>query len=152
MERSLQAAGLLPEGWFAVPGQGMPLDPYGNIESGPLRKLLSQLRAQRNIGIESRTGGKDNDGTKRARSLERQGFRVFAIKPGDRSHLTPGVYSADLFGRNLTPLLIFVESVSYSDRLKFYEIAKRVFAQTFRREFDARFTALLARFRSEGLR
>jgi hypothetical protein len=151
-EKSLQYVGILPKGWFAIPGAGAPLDQYGNVPSGFLRQLLSQLRARRVGGYEARTGGAENDRNKRRRTLLRQGFRLFAIsQPGQR--LKPGVYSADLFGKNITPVLYFTSKAPrYRPRFRFYEVGQQVAKRELTPTFHRKFTELASRFAREGLR
>ena len=52
MERLLQANGMMPQGWFAVPGDGADLDASGNVRRGQIRQMLSQLKVQRGAGHE----------------------------------------------------------------------------------------------------
>lgn len=151
-EKSLQYVGAMPQGLFAVPGSGMPLDQYGNAPSGLLRQILSQLRAQRTSGFESRTGGMgEGFDRKRRGAITRMGFRVFAV-PTARGKLPAGVYAADLFGRNVQPLLIYVRTASYRPRLDFYGVGQKVARAMLQREFSRAFEELASRFTREGVR
>jgi hypothetical protein len=152
-EKSLQYVGAMPKGWYAMPGAGAPLDQYGNVPSGFLRQLLSQLRAQRTSGFESRTGGMGPGfDAKRRRTMMRQGFRLFALsKP--RGKLKPGVYSADLFGPNITPVLYFTSKrPQYRPRFPFYDVGDRVAKRELAPTFTRKFEEIAAKFRREGLR
>jgi hypothetical protein len=150
-EQSLQYVGAMPKGWHAIPGKGAVLDRYGNVSRGLIRQILSQLRAQRVSGFESRIGGYTNDPAKRVKSLQRQGFRVFALPKG-RGGLPPGIYSADLFGRNLNVLFVYVQGSTYRARFPFYDVARRVSDTRLSKEFHRSFNQLAARFSREGLR
>ncbi|MGZ6477673.1 MAG: hypothetical protein ACXWQE_00145 [Bdellovibrionales bacterium] len=44
-ERALQAKGLIPAGWVAVPTKDAPKDSYGNVPGGYITKILSYLGA-----------------------------------------------------------------------------------------------------------
>jgi hypothetical protein len=151
-ERALRYYGILPEGWYVTPLSGAPEDAYGNVPGRFFVQVMSQLRTQLYAGYESRLGGETADRAKRRKSLVRQGFRLFAIRPGQRSHLAPGIYSADLFGANLTPVFAFVQQARYSKRFHFYDVARRVHRDHYRREFTVRFRALKQRFLAQGLR
>jgi hypothetical protein len=147
-ERALQYYGILPGGWYVTPLSGAPRDNYGNVPGRFFVQVMSQLRTQLYSGYESRLGGAENDPRKRVKSLQRQQFRLFAVSPNARSHLKPGIYSADLIGRNLTPVFAFVQGVGYRPRFDFYGLARSVFDQRFKREYTQRFDALLKRFSS----
>lgn len=44
-EKALQAAGLIPSGWVAVPTKDAPIDSYGNVPGGYITQILSYLGA-----------------------------------------------------------------------------------------------------------
>lgn len=120
LEVQLRMAGVLPAGYWAVPGQGAKLDRYGNMSSGQIIQILSQLRITllsgftRNMSI----------GTARARAAQRKaGGRFFVMPVG--SKVQPGIYQREFYGTNITPVLIFVSSVSYRRRLDFYGTVSR---------------------------
>jgi hypothetical protein len=52
-ERLLISAGAMPDDTFAVPGQFAKLDAYGNMSTGQLRQVLSQLRIEPTQGATS---------------------------------------------------------------------------------------------------
>lgn len=118
-ERALQLAGALPDGWYAVPGPGARLDAYGNVSTGQIIQILSQLRitlvagSMRNMAF---------DGKKQIAAQRKAGGRFFVVKPGKRG-ASPGIYQRELMGRNVTPVLWFRQSVSYRARFDFYGIA-----------------------------
>src|ERR1017187_6012004 len=39
MEKSLQSHGVMPTGWYCVPGAGAQLDDYGNMSVGQIRQI-----------------------------------------------------------------------------------------------------------------
>lgn len=146
LEVALRAAGALPDGWLAVPGQGANLDAYGNVSRGQVVQVLSQLRVQlvagssRNISLDAR---------KQIAAQRRAGRRFFVIAPG-QGKLQPGIYQRELVGRNITPVFIFVRSVSYRRRFDFDGITRRVADQTLPQEIDRALNESLARLRARG--
>lgn len=127
-ERALQYAGVLPKGMFAVPGSAAKVDAYGNMSSGQIVQILSQLRAQATAGYESRIGGAAFDKKKVARAVKRQGYRIFALQKR-HGKLLPGIYARYQFahGTSVKPLMIFVKGApKYRVRFQFFEVAERV--------------------------
>lgn len=133
LEVALRAVGVLPAGWFVVPGAGARLDAYGNVSRGQIIQVLSQLRitlvagATRNLPFDAR---------KQIAAQRKAGGRFFVIKPGAKG-AAPGVYQRE-FGvqgsarggdvgvgsRNITPVFIFVRKASYRTRLDFDRITR----------------------------
>lgn len=150
MELRLQRAGLMPAGWSVVPGEGAKLDAYGNISRGQISLLLNVLGTYTEAGY-----NKANAATraKLAKGTRKRYGVVYWVNPvgGPRGrHLQPGVYQrvATPFGSSLKPILIFVRSASYRQRLDFDGIVRRTVADRLPDEFDAAFeravnTALL---------
>ncbi len=132
-ELALIYAGAMPKGMFAVPGAAARLDAYGNMSSGQIVQILSQLRVQRGGGYESRAGGATKDAKKLARAVKRQGYRIFVITKA-HGKLLPGVYARYEFARGsaVKPLLIFVNKApQYRKRFPFFEVAERTAAEQF---------------------
>lgn len=116
-ERALRAAGVLPPGLFAVPGEEAELDTYGNMSRGQIVKILSHLRVT-------------SDATQhRSRTVKSRGKRraqtYFAVLPdSDKAHgLPPGVYRRD--NADPRPVLIFTKAPQYSPIYPFYDIVKQ---------------------------
>lgn len=130
LEKALRAAGHLPPGWFVVPGQGARIDQYGNMDRGQVVQVLSQMRI-------TMTAGHDRNmsfNTRKAINAQRKaGGRFFAIPPG--SNVEPGVYQRELVGRNITPVMIFVNGARYRTRLPMQDIVARVEADRFESNF-----------------
>ena len=118
-ERVLQQTGYLPAGWVTVPGQGARLDASGNMSSGQLMQILSQLRAQTTAGYTRNMA----HGKRGIKAQERAGGRFFVIPPGGKTQ--PGVYQREFMGRGITPVLIFVRAATYSPRLGMERIAQK---------------------------
>jgi len=133
-ERLLQANGLMPDGWYLVPGEGAQLDANGNIRRSQITQILSQLKVQRGAGHESRATGSQRSN----RTIARQGVTYFALPNGNRG-LLPGVYLKRRFGHGtaIRPVFIFVSGIEYKTRLKFHEVAQATVQARFPVHFQA---------------
>jgi len=134
MERMLQANGKMPQGWFAVPGEGADIDANGNMRRGQIRQMLSQLKVQQGSGYESRATGSQRSN----RTIARQGVTYFALPNGNKG-LPPGVYAKRRFalGTAIKPVLIFVQQADYKKRLNFHEVGQATIAERFPVHFEA---------------
>lgn len=140
-EDLLRAAGILPQGWYIVPGSGARRNAFGNISSGQMQQILSGLRASRDSAQNS---------TARSAKRNRKPKQYFAAIPG-RTHLKPGVYQRVSQFR-IKPVLIFVQSVNYKPRLKFEKVIRAAFDGHFRREFGKALRQATATARVPGIR
>ncbi|WP_091876863.1 hypothetical protein [Massilia yuzhufengensis] len=140
-ERLLQANGLMPAGWFLVPGEGAQLDGNGNIRRSQITQILSQLKVQRGAGHESRATGSQRSN----RTIARQGVTYFALPNGNRG-LPPGVYLKRRFahGSAIRPVFVFVSKVEYQARLKFHEVGEATVQARFPVHFDAEWAKAVA--------
>ncbi|MCW5648363.1 MAG: hypothetical protein KIS62_01320 [Ramlibacter sp.] len=133
MERTLQAVGLMAPHTFAVPAAGAKLDRNGNVLRSQIVQLLSQLRAQRVGGFESRaTGSKRSN-----RAIKKQGVEYFALAKA-HGKLRPGIYARTrfAFGSAVRPVFLFVDSVNYKDRFKFFEVGQTTGLRAFPGHFE----------------
>jgi hypothetical protein len=112
VEGALRAAGVLPAGWFVVPGAGALLDAYGNVSPGQIVQILSQLRIQQWSGT---TRNMSFEAGKQIAAQRKAGGRFFVVPVGSRQQ--PGVYQREFMGRNVTPVMIFVRGAVYRNRL-----------------------------------
>ena len=126
MERLLMSAELMPRDRFAVPGNDAPLNQYGNVSSGVVRKILSQLRAGLETGY---TSNETDEG--RARRLKRQNKRggggsYFVVRE-QRGQLRPGIYERIAFaqGTAVRGIFMFVRSATYDRRYDIFGIAEK---------------------------
>lgn len=96
MERLLLGKGWLPRGWKAIPADSMPRDAYGNPKRAEITKIIKEL----NVGISGVFGSNR---------------RCFVIRPGQRSHLKPGIYRvrSRSQGRAIMPLYLFAAMTQY---------------------------------------
>jgi len=127
-ERALRFAGKLPAGMAVVPGQGAPLDGFGNVRNGVFTSVLSQLRAstdplQNQTEVSKKRVGKGIRG------------QFFIGRPGG-GRLPLGIYQR----LGMRPLFLFIKRPSYRPRLMFYKIAQAIFDAkfdgVFRESFD----------------
>ena len=133
MEKALLANGLMPSGCFCVPAGGAKLDQYGNVSRGQVVQILSQLKAQRGGGFESRAS--NSAASRRARA--KQGVTYFVLtKPWGK--LKPGIYLRKKLVRSskVTPVFLYVKSVKYKPRFDFFGVADRSAAKNLPRIFN----------------
>ncbi|NGZ86424.1 hypothetical protein [Duganella aceris] len=134
-EVALTAAGVMPVGYRAVPGQGAKVDNYGNMSRGQIVQILAFFRAFPEMGYKANMTDKGK--ARLARGSKRvQGFVYFVGTPGDR--LPFGVYQRINFngGTAIKPVLLFVRSALYQPIFDF----KYVVEQTVKTDFDGEFT------------
>lgn len=122
LEAALRAIGALPSGWRAVPGQGAVIDSYGNMSRGQIIQILSQLRVTLASGFDRNMS---TDARRQIAAQRRAGGRYFVIQAGNRSGTQPGVYQREFYGRNITPVIVFVSGARYQARWPFWANAQR---------------------------
>ena len=116
-ERALIAAGHMRADQYAVPGRAAPLDAYGNVPAGFIRRMLGDLKA----------AGEQNPKSARKRRTGAKRFNYFFRAPGYRTqHLKPGVYW-HLPSNLIVPVFLFVGSPNYQTRYPFYDIGRNVY-------------------------
>jgi hypothetical protein len=132
-ERALQRAGVLPAGWYAVPGDAAQRDGYGNMTRAQLVQIVAFFDAFGQQGYRANLGDRGRERLRRG-TRGRVAKEFFVAVPGIRqtAHMTPGVYEAvfTAFGRATPrPVLIFVRNVAYRKRLDFEGVARRYIAR-----------------------
>lgn len=135
-EIALRRAGVMPDGYFAVPGRGAELDSYGNMSRRQLAQVLAYFQVnrptsrRRNLTAAQR--GRLARGTK-----TRLGFEYFVGRPGG-GRLPLGVWQRVQFSRGtaLRPVLIFVPRVQYRELFDFYGVANSVIEREWPVEFE----------------
>lgn len=121
-ELVLQSLGILPPGWLTIPVPGgIKLDAYGNISKATLKRIID--------GITNRRAVSTGLGT----------FRLIVAKPGQprTAHLAPGIWSVSRTdtGNSIQPVLLFIRSAAYNERLDLHTIVSREVAASFNTEF-----------------
>lgn len=131
MERALQAKGLLPAGWYAVPSRDLALDANGNVKGGLVTRILSQLGAFGEVGYTANRVTK-----KQARSSPGRKFKksssFFSVAPGGKGQ--PGIYQITPAG--LRVVFIYVRSARYVQRFKLDDLAERHAIKRFPGEYE----------------
>lgn len=152
-ERAMQAAGYLPAGWVAAPGPFAKLDAWGNVSKGQIIQILSQLRVQLVAGTTRNMARPDDKrGAASARAaIKRAGGRYFVQPVGAKGIKQPGVYLRDPFGGR-APMLVmaFVRTPSYTRRLDFDGLMRRVADQHLGDNINRSLGESLARLRGAG--
>lgn len=155
MELRLRRAGILPNGWFAVPGGAAPLDSYGNMSRGEISRILNVLGTFTEGGY-NKANNKTKARLKRGNAKKSvYGFEYIVIKPGSKqTHLQPGIYRRVQtgFGSSLKPMMIFVSHAKYRSRLDFFGIVKKTMEKRFPMEFDKAMQSLIKTGSASGIR
>jgi ABC-type oligopeptide transport system ATPase subunit len=144
-ERAMVAAGLMPSGYFVVPGEACPLDAYGNVPARFIVQMLSYFKAFGEQGYKANMTDKGRDRfNKKASRAVGQLTSYFAIGLGQK--LKPGIYQRVAFARGsaVRPVFVFVKSVGYERRFKFYETSEQVIEKRFKPNMDASLEAAMA--------
>lgn len=126
-EKSLQVKGYLRSDEQIVPGVAAPIDGFGNIKGGQMRKILSALPAN--------TGSAQPEGkASRKRSKSRKAG-YFVSTDG---RLPRGVYERTKFGfgSSIKPVLIFAKVGNYRKRLPFHDIVNKVVQRNFSQQLE----------------
>lgn len=157
MELRLQRAGILPKGWFVVPGDAAPRDAYGNMSQGEISRILNVLGTFTEGGY-NKANAKTRDRLRKGNAKKgTYGFEYFVNPVGLRKqgrHLLPGIYRRVYtgFGTSLKPMMIFVNRARYRGRLRFFEVVETTVNKRFGVEFDKALKSLLATGSASGVR
>ena len=137
LEGWLRGRKLLPAGLTVAPGAGMPLDAYGNMRRATLTEMLGVLGTQRtNLRVYRRTGA--------GKAQKAVGY--FVVQPGDKTKKHPGIYKRIETGNTstLSPMVLYVDPVSYRKFIDLEKLGTEVVTQTFQPAFDAELAKALA--------
>lgn len=139
-EDLMRKSGILPSGWYYVPGEGARMDKYGNISAGQIQQILAALKSSRDSLQNTRYGNEGityRKGNTSSRSANQQKKYFLANKTSNKTkHLEPGVWQR--YGRKdwqVKPVLIFVKGAPrYKRRIKFFDIAAQAAQYRFKLE------------------
>lgn len=137
VEGWLRSRKLIPSGLSIAPGAGMPLDAYGNMRRAALTEMLGVIGTQRtNLRVYRRTGA--------GKAQKAVGY--FVVLPGDKSRKHPGIYKRIETGATstLSPMVLYVDPVSYRRFIDLEKVGKEVVGTTFQPTFDAELAKALA--------
>lgn len=147
-EKALQARGILPAGWHAVPGQKAKLDAFGNQSPGEIRQILSWFGSAEMVAGSTQNMTDATRARRRKGTRTKRGFEYFAVSPlrpsrGGRHTLHPGIYRRTFFGFGaaIEPVMIFIDGAAYQPIFDFYGLGQRVINETFSREYREAFDA-----------
>lgn len=127
LETRLREVGAIGTGDFVVPGKDARLDRYGNMSTGQVSQIMSEIRASTdpNQNVTARS---------KKRSRRRRG-RIFVLRRGAQAFAI-----AERRGRTLKILLAVTRAPHYRMRFDFFGVAKRTadnrIAPNFDRSFD----------------
>ena len=118
-EARLKYANILPDGLWAVPGEAMPLDQYGNANRTVLTQILRYLQSFNFVGDTQnmKEKAKERFRNKQGKSAMGAGFEVIVSKGkgtrgprGKIQNLPAGIYYRYQFasGSSLKPMIMFV--------------------------------------------
>lgn len=131
LEMWLQRAGYISSNEFVAPGAAAKLDRYGNISSGQVQQILSQLRAGPDAAAYASNSARSQ------RSQARAG-KMFWSRGGK---LPRGVWMR--VGAGVKPVLLVISTPAYQRRINLDAIADKVVAQHFDAEFKSAFDMAL---------
>ncbi|NPU63384.1 hypothetical protein HL667_00035 [Bradyrhizobium sp. 83012] len=124
-EKRLIAAGHMKAEEFAVPGQGVKLDAFGNIAGSLIMRILSQVQA-----AETYSGVKANATKASLKRKKKDVGRYFVLRP-DGSGRAARKVAAGIYWRqglrDMVPVILFVKAPRYQKRFPFFERAREVF-------------------------
>lgn len=123
-EYILRAAGVLPPGLSAIPGDRATLDAYGNISRGQVQAILSYLRLSDTVSgrTSNRPVGALNKRQARKAATQARYF-VAAKDSAHGRHLAPGIYERTANGINA--VLMFRTKPQYAGVLDFEGVCQR---------------------------
>lgn len=136
-ERALISAGIMPSGYYAMPGAGVALDQYGNIGRGLIVQLISYFQAFPEQGYAANMTDKRKAALAKGKRGQ-QGVAYFASR-GD-GHLPRGIWARYSFGHGsaIKPILIFVKGAHYEKRFDYFYTAKLTIDRVFEKNLRAR--------------
>lgn len=140
-ELKLQAAGLLPNGYYVMPAEnGVRLDAFGNVPGAVYQHILRNLeygpKTPRNMA-KAKPG-----------SYAPKAAKYFVLSES-RGKLPPGIYERRAFaqGSGMRAVFVFVKKQPvYQERLDFYQIIERTVQSEFVYQFEFAFEDAIRRF------
>jgi hypothetical protein len=125
-ERALRAAGILPQGMYAVKGEAAQTDAFGNMARGQIVQILAYFQAFGEQGYKANMTAAGRAKLARG-SRTRAAFTYFVLR-SPRGKLPPGIYQSlkSGFGYAVRPVMVFVDQPNYERAFDFYGAAERV--------------------------
>ena len=135
-ELSLQRMGILPNGYYAMPGNAADIDQYGNMSRSQIVQLISYFKAFPEAGYKANiTDIKKARLAKHRIKAGKLGFVYFVGRPGG-GRFPLGIYKrTGYFGRKLLPIVIFTRTPGYRKRWDIQGMTQRVVGREFPKNF-----------------
>ena len=133
-EGALVSKGIMPRGFYAMPGQGAPLDFYGNIKRSFIKQLIDYLTANRVIKKSAQFENRQRKQVKGATTSQ-----YFVVNQKKQGGLPLGIWQHIGFGlgKALRPVIIFVSREPvYGRYFDLEKTAKQVINRDAANEFD----------------
>jgi len=138
-ESALRSVGVLPNGWYVVPGEKAKMDAYGNQSVGEIKQVMTWFDAAERVSGSTQNMGQKGRDKRRKGTRKTAGWEFFLVSAGARrsyvsangktgTHkMQPGIYRRTMFalGTRIEPIMIFVNRASYKPRFNFYGMSKR---------------------------
>ena len=126
-ERNLRYAGILKDGWRAIPASGAKLDAFGNVPRGEIQRILTALRASFDR-YQNRSDSARSRRNARNAPYFVGGLDRVSIVGGEQrvipGTMQPGIYRRD--GRGVKPVFIFTpKQPQYRRRVDFEGTVQR---------------------------
>jgi len=137
IEGALRARKLMPSGLSIAPGNAMRLDSYGNMNKGQLTELMSMMTARPSKMRAIRKTGRG----KTPKMVD-----YFAVQPGAKTKLHPGIYKRIETGKTsaIDAMILFINPVNYRKLIDLQKLGNEVVAKTFQPAFDIELSKALA--------
>ncbi|MCX7178961.1 MAG: hypothetical protein NTX56_09380 [Proteobacteria bacterium] len=148
-EKALMRVGVLPANMAAIPGDGAPLDQYGNIPRGFMIQLLAYFSAFRESGSLQNMTDKTRGRFERRLSKKAAGaLQFFAVKDNKSGRgLHPGIWQRVNYSHGTSavkPIIIFGKGrPTYRKFIDIAAIGDAAYRDTFDAEYDAAFAEAL---------
>ncbi len=129
-ERALQAAGVMPQGYRAVPGEAAQLDQYGNMSASFIVQLLAYFKAFPEMGYKANMTDKRKAALAKGNKKGKVGVAYFSARDG---WLHPGIWARYSLGHGsaIKPVIMFVKDADYEVRFDFFYTAENAIKRTF---------------------
>lgn len=133
-EGTLVSKGIMPNGMYAMPGEGAPLDSFGNIRRSFIKQLIDYLTANK---VVKKSAQFENRQRKQVRGATSSQY--FVVNQKKQGGLPLGIWQHISFGsgKALRPIIIFVRKEPVYDR--YFDLPKTaggVIAKDAAYEFD----------------
>lgn len=149
-ELLLRNAGVMPDGYRAVPGRGLKLDAYGNVRRGDIIRIISYFRAFPERGYKANITDRRRAQLKRG-TRTKFGMEMFVGRPAD-GRLPFGIWQRDTArawgASRLRPIFLFVGWTQYEAIFDFEYVGRKTVEREFGPAWDRELAAAVASARA----